>query len=96
MLTLEDNQQFNWKICGEDVPLGNAKFTVRQRNSQGKIISDLGDEAISIDDSLGGLFSLNSDTLSPEAATLQIYGHLPNLNPIIIAKGALPRRPGDT
>jgi hypothetical protein len=90
MLTIEHNQQFQWKIVGQGVPMLYAKLSGTLRDRKGVVVQELDDSHFTIDSFEEGLFSLNSDKLSPEATTFQIYGQLPNCNRVIITKGILP------
>lgn len=88
-MLIEHNQTFHWKVCGENVPLGFAEISATVRNPQGHIVQELDTTCFVIDDYDKGVFSLISDKLSPEAASIQIYGQLPNINRVIITKGDL-------
>lgn len=89
-MLIEHNQKFQWKVCGQSVPLGLAELSATLRDKRGVIVQELNTSHFAIDDIDEGVFTLLSDNLSPEAATFQIYGQLPNVNRVIITKGVLP------
>lgn len=89
-MLIEHNQKFQWKVCGQNVPLGFAELSAVLRDSTGRIVQELDTSHFAIDDYDEGIFTLLSDKLSPEASTFAIYGQLPNVNRVIITKGVLP------
>lgn len=88
-MLINRNQKFQWLICGHTVPLGYALLSATVRDKDGVIVQRLSPSDFVINDYDQGFFSIVGDNLSPEAATIQIYGQLPNTNRVIITKGEL-------
>ena len=88
-------QAFQWLILGQPAPISLCKLDGYMRNSKGEAF-DLVDTNFIITDPLEAKFEVVltevemervfGDTMSPTNGTLEIWGHVPRLNPVLICK----------